>query len=60
MWEKFIEVVELVSSLKFQVSGCGLNYVKLLPAAQEIPILRNDSSLCEIGLLALRASGIVI
>ena len=41
------------------VRGLWLNCVKQKPATQEIPILRNDSSLCEIGLLALRASGIV-
>ncbi len=37
-----------------------LNSVKLQPAAQEIPILRNDNSLCEELVLALRAGGIVI
>jgi hypothetical protein len=49
----------------FQVSGCGLNCVKQKPAAQEIPILRNDKfkfkgKLKDKVLLALRASGMVI
>ena len=56
---KFMKVVRWVSSFRLEVSGCGLNSVKLQPAAQEIPILRNDNSLCEELVLALRASGIV-
>ena len=45
--------------------GCGLNCVKQLPTAQEIPILRNDKfkfkgKFKSKVLLALRASGMVI